>query len=493
MQHSVEAEMDNSQLKKSAFTGMIWKLAERVGAQFVTLAISIILARLLTPDDYSVVGVVNIFFAFCNIFIIGGFNTALIQKKDADKQDYSSVLWVSLAISFVLYAALFIAAPWIGELYNKPLLGPVFRVMGITLIIDAVKAVVYAYVSNQLQFKKFFFATLVGTLGSAMVGIVMAFNGMGPWALVAQKMISSIADTLVLTFSSKFRVQLKVSLERIKQLFSYGWKIFVSSLISTTYDQLNPLIIGLRFSAVDLSFYTKGQSFPLALNYTLDGALTSVLFPVMSKVQDDKDRVLEYTRKFMRIASYVVFPSMVGFLAVSDSFVRVLLTDKWMPASIYIKLFCITYMFNIIQNGNLQTIRAIGRSDIILKLEILKKSLYFLVIFIAVFVSKTPEWLAAATILNTIIATIINTTPNRKLINYKRRDQFADILPNLILSAIMGAAVYAVNYLTIMPLLKLGLQLVVGAVVYVVLSIVTRNENFYYLLKMLKQYFLKRG
>lgn len=485
--------MDNSQLKKSAFTGMIWKLAERVGAQFVTLAISIILARLLTPDDYSVVGVVNIFFAFCNIFIIGGFNTALIQKKDADKQDYSSVLWVSLAISFVLYAALFIAAPWIGELYNKPLLGPVFRVMGITLIIDAVKAVVYAYVSNQLQFKKFFFATLVGTLGSAMVGIVMAFNGMGPWALVAQKMISSIADTLVLTFSSKFRVQLKVSLERIKQLFSYGWKIFVSSLISTTYDQLNPLIIGLRFSAVDLSFYTKGQSFPLALNYTLDGALTSVLFPVMSKVQDDKDRVLEYTRKFMRIASYVVFPSMVGFLAVSDSFVHVLLTDKWMPASIYIKLFCITYMFNIIQNGNLQTIRAIGRSDIILKLEILKKSLYFLVIFIAVFVAKTPEWLAAATILNTIIATIINTTPNRKLINYKRRDQFADILPNLILSAIMGAAVYAVNYLTIMPLLKLGLQLVVGAVVYVVLSIVTRNENFYYLLKMLKQYFLKRG
>lgn len=485
--------MDNSQLKKSAFTGMIWKLAERVGAQFVTLAISIILARLLTPDDYSVVGVVNIFFAFCNIFIIGGFNTALIQKKDADKQDYSSVLWVSLAISFVLYAALFIAAPWIGELYNKPLLGPVFRVMGITLIIDAVKAVVYAYVSNQLQFKKFFFATLVGTLGSAMVGIVMAFNGMGPWALVAQKMISSIADTLVLTFSSKFRVQLKVSFARIKQLFSYGWKIFVSSLISTTYDQLNPLIIGLRFSAVDLSFYTKGQSFPLALNYTLDGALTSVLFPVMSKVQDDKDRVLEYTRKFMRIASYVVFPSMVGFLAVSDSFVRVLLTDKWMPASIYIKLFCITYMFNIIQNGNLQTIRAIGRSDIILKLEILKKSLYFLVIFIAVFVAKTPEWLAAATILNTIIATIINTTPNRKLINYKRRDQFADILPNLILSAIMGVAVYAVNYLAIMPLLKLGLQLVVGAMVYVVLSIVTRNENFYYLLKMLKQYFLKRG
>lgn len=484
--------MDNSQLKKSAFTGMIWKLAERVGAQFVTLAISIILARLLTPDDYSVVGVVNIFFAFCNIFIIGGFNTALIQKKDADKQDYSSVLWVSLAISFVLYAALFIAAPWIGELYNKPLLGPVFRVMGITLIIDAVKAVVYAYVSNQLQFKKFFFATLVGTLGSAMVGIVMAFNGMGPWALVAQKMISSIADTLVLTFSSKFRVQLKVSLERIKQLFSYGWKIFVSSLISTTYDQLNPLIIGLRFSAVDLSFYTKGQSFPLALNYTLDGALTSVLFPVMSKVQDDKAAVLSYTRKFMRTASYVVFPMMLGFLAVSDSFVRVLLTEKWMDASIYIKIFCITYMFNILQNGNLQTIRAIGRSDIILKLEIIKKSLYFLVILGAVLITKSPQWLAAATVINTAIATIVNTAPNRNLIGYCYRDQIADILPNLLLSAVMGAAVYGINFVSLAPLLKLFLQCIAGVGIYVVLSIVSRNESFRFLLQTLKHYFLKK-
>ena len=485
--------MDSSQLKKSAFTGMIWKMAERVGAQVVTLLISIVLARMLTPDDYSVVGVVNIFFAFCNVFIVGGFNTALIQKKDADKQDYSSVLWVSLGIAGALYAALFCCAPWLANVYDKPLLNPVFRVMGITLLIDAVKAVVYAYVSNQLQFKKFFFATLVGTLGSAVVGVVMAYMGMGPWALVAQKMISSIADTLVLTMASKFRVQLRVSLARLKSLFSYGWKIFMSTLINTAYDQLNPLIIGLRFSAVDLSYYSKGQSFPLALNYTLDGTLTSVLFPVMSKVQDDKSVVLSYTRKFMRTASYVIFPSMIGFLAVSDSFVRVLLTEKWMPASIYIKLFCVTYMFNIIQNGNLQTIRAIGRSDIILKLEIIKKSLYFVVIFTAVLLAKSPEWLAAATIINTAIATIVNTTPNRKLIGYRRRDQFMDILPNLLISVVMGVAVYGVNYLPMMPVLKLGLQFVVGVVVYVLLSIVTRNQNFYYLRDMLKRYILKRG
>ncbi len=484
--------MENSQLKKSAFTGMLWKLAERIGAQGVTLLISIILARLLTPDDYSVVGVVNVFFAFCNVFIVGGFNSALIQKKNADEKDYSSVLFVSLGISGILYAAIFFSAPWIAGLYHKPLLVPVFRVMGICLIIDAVKAILYAYVSNQLQFKKFFFATLCGTVTSATVGIVMATAGFGPWALVAQKMVSSIADTLVLALTSKFRIKLQVSFRRIKRLFSYGWKIFVATIISTIYDQCNPLIIGLRFSTVDLSFYSKGQSFPLALNSALDGALSSVLFPVMSKVQDDATAVLGYTRKFMRTASYVIFPVMVGFLAVSDSFITVLLTDKWQGASIYIKIFCITYMFNIIQNGNLQTIRAIGRSDIILKLEIIKKSLYFLVILTAILLAKAPYWLAVATIVNTAIAIVVNTTPNRKLIGYKLRLQAMDLLPNLLLAIIMGAAVYALNFLQMNALVKLIVQCICGVAVYVGLSILTKNDNFNFLLKTLGKYIFKR-
>lgn len=485
--------MDNSQLKKSAFTGMLWKLTERMGAQVVALLVSIVLARLLTPDDYSVVGVVTVFFAFCNVFVVGGFNTALIQKKDADKKDYSSVLMVSLLVASVLYAALFVLAPWISGLFGKPLLVPVFRVMGLTLIIDAVKAVLYAYVSNKLQFKKFFFSTLCGTLLSAVVGIAMAYRGMGPWAVVAQKMLSSLADTVVLLLTSKFRFSLKVEFARIKSLFSYGWKIFVSSLISTAYDQSSPLIIGLRFSAVDLSFYTKGRSFPLTINTAMDGALSSVLFPVISKVQDDHQAVLSYTRRFIRTASYLLFPMMVGFLAVSDSFVRVLLTEKWMGASIYIKIFCVTYMFNIIQTGNLQTIRAIGRSDIILKLEIIKKSLYFVVLLLAVFLAKSPEWLAAATVLNTCIATVVNTAPNRKLIGYKLRYQVMDLLPNLLTSVAMGAAVYAMNYLPVAPLYMLLMQCVAGVVIYILLSVITCNSNFYYLLGLVKRYIFKRG
>ncbi len=485
--------MDNSQLKKSAFTGMLWKLTERMGAQLVALLVSIILARLLTPEDYSIVGIVTVFFAFCNVFVVGGFNTALIQKKDADEKDYSSVLAVSLLVAATLYAVLFFVSPWIAGLYDKPLLVAVFRVMGLTMIIDAVKAVMYAYVSNKLQFKKFFFATLFGTGLSAVVGVAMAYMGMGPWAVVAQKMVSSLADTVVLLVTSRFRLSLRVYFSRIKSLFSYGWKIFVSSLISTAYDQCSPLIIGLRFSPVDLSFYTKGRSFPLTINTAMDGALSSVLFPVISKVQDDKASVLSYTRRFLRTASYLLFPMMVGFLAVSDSFVRVVLTEKWMGASIYIKIFCLTYMLNIIQTGNLQTIRAVGRSDIILKLEIIKKSLYFLVILIAVFVSKTPEGLAAAAIINTCIATVVNTAPNKKLIGYSLRHQILDLLPNLLISAVMGVGVHMLSFLPLAPFWMLAAQCCAGVALYILLSLVTRNENFFYLLSTVKRYILKRG
>lgn len=485
--------MDDSQLKKNAFTGMLWKLTERIGAQLVSLIVAVVLARILTPDDYSVVGVVTVFFAFCNVFVIGGFNTALIQKKDADQKDYSSILLISILISVALYTALFFLAPWLSGLYEKPLLIPVFRVMGLTLIIDAVKAVLYAYVSNQLQFKKFFFATLIGTLSSAVIGIAMAYMGFGPWALVAQKMISSAADTVVLLILTKFKLQLRIYAERVKRLFSYGWKIFVSSLISTVYEQSSPLIIGLRFSAVDLSFYTKGRSFPLMVNTSLEGALTSVLFPVISKVQDDHDAVLSYTRRFMRTASYVIFPMMVGFLAVSDNFVRVLLTEKWMGASIYIQIFCVTYMFNIVQSGNLQTIRAIGRSDIVLKLEVIKKSLYFVVLLSAVLLAQTPQLLAVATVVNSVIATIVNTMPNRKLIGYRYRDQLADLLPNLLITVVMGVVVYFVNYLPMGAFLELVLQIAVGVAVYVLLSLITRNQNLFYLIKAVKRYFLKKG
>lgn len=478
--------MENDSLKKSAFSGFIWKFAERIGAQMVSLVVSIVLARILLPEDYSVVGIVTIFFAFCNVFITGGLNTALIQKKDADEDDYSTIFWVNIIIGVVLYTLMFFAAPLIATIYRNELLIPIIRVMGLTFFINGIKAVLSAYISSTLQFKKFFFSTLIGTILSAVIGIAMATAGYGAWALVAQQMSNSLIDTIILFVTTKFHVKLVLSIKRLKVLLHFGSKIFIASLISVLYDQINPLIVGLKFTSADLAFYTKGRSFPMLINDSITGSLSAVLFPVISKKQDDKESVRNMTRRYIGIASYVVFPIMLGFFAVAENFVKVVLTEKWLFAVPYIQIFSFSYMFNIIQTGNLEAIKAIGRSDIILKLEVIKKSLYFMVIFLFVWFTDSPEMLAVSSIVCTMIATVVNTVPNRSLIGYRYRDQLKDIWVNLLQATVMGVVVLFMNRIPVSPVLMLVLQILAGALIYVVLSVITKNENFMYLLGMVK-------
>ena len=485
--------MNSDNLKKKAFSGMIWKFLERICAQMVSLIVSIILARILMPNDYSVVSIVTIFFAFCNVFISGGLNTALIQKKDADAEDYSTVLHTSMLIALILYIIMFFSAPAIANLYDKQILVPVIRIMSLTFFINAFKSILSAYTSSNLQFRKFFFSTIIGTVVSAFVGIYMAVNGYGVWALVAQQITNSFLDTLILYFSNKYKILFKFSFKKLKSLFNYGWKIFVSSIISVIYDQINPLIVGIKYTANDLAYYNKGQNYPGLINSTISDTLQSVLFPIMSKVQDDKEVVLNVTRKYIKTASYIIFPMMIGLFSVSDVFVEVVLTEKWLPIVPYIQIFCFSYMLNIIQVGNLQAIKAIGRSDITLILEIVKKSFYFIIIIIFVFISKSPIVLALSSVVCTIFATLVNTYPNRKLLGYKYRYQLNDLLPNLIISILMGISVYFVKYIEMSKVLLLLLQVFIGIFVYIILRIITKNENLYYLIDYVKLYFRKSG
>ena len=262
----------------------------------------------------------------------------------------------------------------------------------------------------------------------------------------------------------------------------------MATIIGVLYEEINPLIVGIKYSGTDLSFYSKGKSFPSLLDTTISQTLSSVLFPVMAKVQDDQTMVLTITRRYMKVASFVIFPVMVGFFAVSESFVQVILTEKWLPIVPYIQIFCVSSMFNLVQKGNLEAIKAIGRSDIILILEIIKKSLYFLVIIGFVFWTNHPEMLALSAIICTVIASIVNTYPNRKLIGYKYRYQILDIFPNLILAIVMGAVVYGLGYLPISVYLVFPLQILAGIMVYVLLSAISRNESFFYALRTIKQF-----
>lgn len=482
----------NEQLKISAFGGAAWKFAERLCAQLVSLIVSIVLARILLPEDYSVVSIVTIFFTLCNVLISGGLNTALIQKKDADKLDYATVLHITMLMAAVLYGIMFFCAQPIAALYEKPILVPIIRVMGLTFFINAFKSVLTAYTASNLEFKKTFVSAFVGTAISAVVGIAMALKGFGAWALVAQQMINSLVDTVILFVITRFEILFRISWSRLKSLFSYGWKIFATSIITVVYDECCPLIVGVKFSGTDLAYYNKGKSFPGLINSTITDTLSTVLFPVIAKVQDDTSSVLSITRRYMKTASYVVFPLMVGFLAVSENFILALLTEKWMPAVPYVQIFCISFMFNIVQIGNLQAIKALGRSDLVLILEIIKKSLYFAIIAAFVFLSDSPEMLAISSVICTLVACAVNTFPNRKLIGYTYRYQIADLMPNLLLATIMGVAVILVGKLALSSWLLLMLQVLAGGGVYVLLSILTKNENFYYLLSFCKK-LLKRA
>lgn len=475
-----------NELKHKAITGSIWKFMERVLAQGISLIVSILLARLLTPDEYGTVSIVTIFFTFANVVITSGLNTALIQKKDADEEDYTAVLVFSVLFSFIFYFIFYISAPYISRLYNNYSLTLIIRIMGISLPIMAVKSVLCAYISSNLKFKKFFFSTIIGTIVSAIVGFFLAINKAGVWALVAQQLVNTIIDTLILTKSVKLPLTKKINFAKFKILYKYSWKIFVSSFMDTLYNYITPMLVGIKYSSADLSFYNKGNSFPNTLTASVNSTLAAVLFPVMSKFQEDKNKMLQYTRLFIRLSSYIIFPMMLGFIAVSDNFVRILLTEKWLPCSYYIKVFSISSMFIMIATGNCETIKAMGRSDIFLKMEILKKSLYFVVIFLFIIFSKSPRILALSTIVCTLISIVVNTYPNVKLLDYTYRNQIEDLLPNLIASLTMSAIVYVMNYINISIIALFINQIIVGVVIYIVISVLTKNKSYTYILNTIR-------
>lgn len=478
----------NDSMRAVAVSNSIWKFGERIIAQGVSLLVSIVLARILSPEDFGVVGIVTVFFNLANVIISGGLNTALIQKKDADKDDYSSVLIVCVIVSVALFVILWFAAPVIANIYHNDLLIAMIRVMGLSLPIYAVKSIVCAYISSSLKFKAFFFATLGGTLVSAVVGIVLALNGFGAWALIAQQVTNTTIDTIILYIMTRMPISLHFSFSKFKVLYKYGWKVFVSSMIDAAYNQSLPLFIGTKFTSADLSFYTKGRQFPGAVSGTTTSTLNAVLFPILAKQQDDKSIVLSYIRKFMQLSSFIMFPIMLGIFAVADNFVLVILTDKWLPAVVYLRLFCLSDMFTMIHSGNCETIKAIGRSDIFLKMELIKKCSYFIIIAVFMVFARTPLTLAFSMIVCNIVAILVNSFPNRRLIGYKYKLQLMDLLPNLMCATIMAVAVVLFGRIHFeSKLILLLIQILLGIIVYLATCFVTKNKSFFYVLGMVKE------
>ncbi len=448
---------------------------ERWGAQGVTLVVGIILARILEPKVYGSIALVTVFTALLQVFVDSGLGTALIQKKDADDLDFSSVFWFNLIICILLYFGIFISAPLIASYYNRNDLIPVIRVLSLTLVISGVKNIQQAYVSRNLLFKKFFFSTLGGTIGAAFLGIWMAYHGFGVWALVAQYLFNGIVDTAILWITVKWRPKFIFSFDRFKALFSYGWKMLISSLIDTIYNELRALIIGKYYSSEDLAYYTKGAQYPKYAVDNINSSMNSVLLPVLSKKQDDLIAIKSNARKVIQLSSFLIWPMMIGLCVVADNFITVVLTEKWLPATIFMRVICIGTAFQPLQTTNLSVIKALGRAEIHLKLEIIKKSIAITIVIISAFISVKA--IAIGTVIYSVIATMINSYPNKKLINYTYFEQIKDILPYIAMSCIMGTGVYFVGLLSFKPSVILLLQVLSGIVIYLACSIISGIET----------------
>lgn len=476
--------------KKSVFSGLFWKFSERILAQGVSFVVSIVLARILMPEDYGVVAMVNIFIAIADVFVVSGFSTALIQKKDANDVDFSTILYCSLFVSVLIYIILYILAPYIAKFYSESVLTQVIRVFSLRMPLAAYNSVQHAYVSRHMLFKKFFYSTLIGTMISGIVGIFMAYAGFGVWALIAQYMTNSLIDIIVLSITINWKPKLLFSRNSAKTLMSYGSKVLVADLIGTVYNQLRSLIIGKFYSSTDLAYYNRGKKFPELITTNVDGTISSVLFPAMANFSDDKEKIRSIVGQAMRITSFVVFPIMLGMAAVAKPLVLVLLTEKWIEAVPYLQIVCLSGAINSVCNTNLQAIKAIGRSDVVLKLEFIKKPVGLLMVIFSI--RFGVKAIAATLPLYGMYAAIVNMSPNKKLIDYGIIQQLRDLLPAILLSILMCSAVSVVGLLMIPPMLKLVLQVLIGAIVYLGVAYATKMDACVYLVNCLREFVNKR-
>lgn len=478
----------NGSVKAKTASGLMYSFAERIGAQLVSFVVSIVLARILMPDEYGCVAIVTVLISICDVFVTQGLGTALIQKKDAGDIDFSTIFYANIGFSLVIYILLFISAPFIASFYNYPVLDSVIRVMGIKIILSSINSIQNAYVSKRMLFKKFFYATMLGRIISAFVGIGMAYKGFGVWALVSQYLVNSVIDTIMLVLLVKWTPQKVFSWAAFKSLFSYGWKILAAGVIDEVYKELRTLTIGKVYTITDLAFFNKGSSFPNLLMSNVNTAINTVMFPVMASTE--QEQIKGIMKRTLKISTFLVFPMMVGLSFVSKNLVSFLLTDKWMDCVPYLRVYCAVYAMYPIITLNKDVIKALGRSDTYLKIEVFKK--LFFVIILLIFVRYGTIWIAYSMFISIFIETIINAYPTEKYIHYGWFEQLKDVCPALINSFFMGTIVYAVGLIGLNSEVELVIQIIVGILGYTAISFFTKSPELKYICKFIRFHIVRK-
>lgn len=463
------------------FSNLSWKFAERLSAQIVTFVVSIILARILGPTEYGTISIVMIFITLANVFVTDGVSSALIQKQNVDDLDFSSVLLFNTILSCILYALLFFSAPLISNFFGEgyEILCPVIRVLGLRVILSSINSVQQAYVAKNMIFKKFFLATLLGTIISAFVGLFMAFKGFGIWALVGQYLTNTFIDTIVLAVSLRKWFGLKCSMSRLKILLPFGVRILGTNLLIASYQEIRSIMISKIYSSADLAFYDKAKQFPTLIITNINTSISAVLFPQLSNEQTDLEKIKSTMKNSIRFSSFIITPMMFGLAAIAYPLISVILTNDWIFAAPLMQLLCINYIFWPIHTANIQAIKATGKGKLYLRLEIIKKIIETVVLLSTIFVGV--EFMIVGMCVCSLLFVFINAFPNKKNINYSIKEQMLDLLPSFSVSIIMFGIVFLIGYIPCNDILKLFLQIISGSLFYFVTMIVLKNKEMIFI------------
>lgn len=474
--------MPDSSFKLSTIKSLFWKLFEQGGTAVVTLLIQVVLARLLSPDEFGMLAIMLVFVNVGNVIVQSGLNTAIIQAPDATERDYSTVFWMSLTVSAVLYLAVFLAAPAVAGFYGMPESVTPLRVLVLVLVINAYNSIQEAIVARNLEFHKTFRATITAGVVSGAVGVGVALAGGGIWALVLQQLVQQGCKCLVLALQVPWKPSLVFDPGRAVTLFRFGWKLLVSGILEQGYQSLSDLMIGKVFTSADLGYVSQGKKYPYSLGCLLDGAIQPVMLSAVSRVQEDLTYVKRLARRALKTSTFIVMPAMALFAVAAEPIVRLVLGEAWLPSVPFLQMYCFVYALLPIHTTNLQVLNGMGRSDLFLRLEVAKKAIGVAVLAFTVFVLRDLHLIVAGYMLVGIVSTFINAFPNRRVIGYAYHEQVRDILPAVLLSAVAAGAAWTVSLLGLSDLATILMQAAVMVVAYLGIAALLRVEELSYLL-----------
>lgn len=477
--------------KKKVISSLIYKFIERLSVKGLGLVISIVLARMLAPECFGQIAIMNVFINLSQVITESGFTTALIQRKDVKEQDYSTVFFINLALATVCFILLQISAPFISGYYVQDITKPL-QVYAITLFFHAFNALQMARLQKRMEFRKIMVCSLIATIISGICGIVAAYYGIGLWALILYNMMNGIIVCVTAAFAEKWLPKFEFSLGRAKVLFSYGWKMFVSTALCSLYGDIRSLVIGKKFSNSDLAYYNRGQQFPQVISHTLDSAIQSVMFPAMASVQDEKKRLANMLRRAETMGSYVIVPVMLGLAAISKTVVQILLTDKWLPCVPYMQWLCIANAATPIISSNLIAIKASGRSDIYMRLEMIRRVVMLAILTISVFCFRSVKAIAIGFCISTWLDAVITMSPAKFLMDYGIRAQFRDLWKIIMAAVIMFMVVGYMNLLVCSNFILLFAQILVGISVYIGMGFVLKLNSQRELIKIVSNMMHKK-